>query len=165
MAAKFDIEEFVADFEENPSEEKIFGLKRIELFDFAKYNKISVTASMKKADLRAVIIEHLVDEEVLEQSVDRKSDDVGSIEAAIQLKKLELEIQLEQTKKVQLEIQLAQMKKSESASHSSDLSAKRFDPTKFIKLVPPFLEKEVDKYFAHFEKVADRLDWPKELRT
>ena len=24
------------------------------------------------------------------------------------------------------------------------------------------LEKEVDKYFAHFEKVADSLNWPKE---
>ena len=56
MAAKFDIGEFVADFEENPSEEKIFSLKRTELFDFAIYYKISVMASMKKADLRAVII-------------------------------------------------------------------------------------------------------------
>ena len=26
----------------------------------------------------------------------------------------------------------------------------------------PFQEKEVDKYFAHFEKVADSLNWPKE---
>ena len=25
-----------------------------------------------------------------------------------------------------------------------------------------FQEKEVDKYFAHFEKVADSLNWPKE---
>ena len=28
--------------------------------------------------------------------------------------------------------------------------------------MPPFQEKEVDKYFAHFEKVADSLNWPKE---
>ena len=26
----------------------------------------------------------------------------------------------------------------------------------------PFQEKEVDKYFAHFEKVADSLSWPKD---
>ena len=37
-----------------------------------------------------------------------------------------------------------------------------FDPARNIKLVPPFQEKEVDKYFAHFEKVADSLNWPKE---
>ena len=37
-----------------------------------------------------------------------------------------------------------------------------FDPGRNIRLVPPFQEKEVDKYFAHFEKVADSLNWPKE---
>ena len=37
-----------------------------------------------------------------------------------------------------------------------------FDPARNIRLVPPFQEKEVDKYFAHFEKVADSLNCPKE---
>ena len=40
-----------------------------------------------------------------------------------------------------------------------------FDATKHIRLVPPFLEKEVDKYFLHFEKVAENLKWPKEHWT
>jgi len=31
--------------------------------------------------------------------------------------------------------------------------------------VPIFREKEVDKYFQHFEKVADSLKWPKEYWT
>ena len=35
-----------------------------------------------------------------------------------------------------------------------------FDVTKHIRLVPPFQEK-VDKYFLHFEKVAENLKWPK----
>ena len=29
-----------------------------------------------------------------------------------------------------------------------------FDVTEHIRLIPPFQEKEVDKYFLHFEKVA-----------
>ena len=37
-----------------------------------------------------------------------------------------------------------------------------FDVTKHIRLVPPFQEKEVDKYILHFEKVAENLKWPKE---
>ena len=37
-----------------------------------------------------------------------------------------------------------------------------FDPARNIRLVAPFQEKEVDKYLAHFEKVADSLNWPKE---
>ena len=40
--------------------------------------------------------------------------------------------------------------------------ASAFDSAMNIRLVPPFQEKEVDKYFAHFEKVADSLNWPKE---
>ena len=40
-----------------------------------------------------------------------------------------------------------------------------FDVTKYIRLVPPFQEKEVDKYFLHFDKVAENLKWPKEHWT
>ena len=43
--------------------------------------------------------------------------------------------------------------------------SKVFDVTKHIRLVPPFQEKEVDKYFLHFEKVAENLKWPKEHWT
>ena len=32
-----------------------------------------------------------------------------------------------------------------------------FDVTQHIRLVPPFQEKEVEKYFLHFEKVAENL--------
>ena len=44
-------------------------------------------------------------------------------------------------------------------------SSKIFDVTKHIRLVPPFQEKEVDKYFLHFEKVAENLKWPREHWT
>ena len=33
-------------------------------------------------------------------------------------------------------------------------SKSEFDVTKNIRLVPKFQEKDVDKYFAHFEKIA-----------
>lgn len=29
--------------------------------------------------------------------------------------------------------------------------------------MPPFSEKDVDRYFAHFERVATTLKWPKEV--
>ena len=40
-----------------------------------------------------------------------------------------------------------------------------FDVTKHIRLVPPFQEKEVDRYFLHFENVAENLIWPKQHWT
>ena len=59
----------------------------------------------------------------------------------------------------ELEMQNMTVKRqpSDSGSH--------FDVTKHIRLVPPFQEKEVDKYFLHFEKVAENLKWPKEHWT
>jgi hypothetical protein len=41
-------------------------------------------------------------------------------------------------------------------------SDSKFDIAKNIRLVPPFKEAEIDKYFLLFEKVAQNLKWPKE---
>ena len=55
-----------------------------------------------------------------------------------------------------------ELKMASLGKHSPSDKASVFDPARNIRLVPPFQEKEVDKYFAHFEKVADSLSWPKE---
>ena len=47
--------------------------------------------------------------------------------------------------------------------HSPKDKSGAFDSARNIRLVPPFQEKEVDKYFALFEKVDDSLNWPKEI--
>ena len=46
--------------------------------------------------------------------------------------------------------------------HTPKDKSSAFDPARNSRLVPPFQEEEVDKYFAHFETVADSLNWPKE---
>ena len=66
------------------------------------------------------------------------------------MKKLELQNNFE-LKKLEIE---------SKASHAD--SESKFDVTKFIRLVPPFQEKDVDQYFLHFEKIAKSLKWPKE---
>ena len=157
MAGKFDVEEFVAFFEASPSESKLNALKRADLFDLAKYYNVSVIASMRKADLKAVLLEFFVDEGILEpQTVDQSQ---FSEEAAIRLKELELQIQIEQRKKAEVELGLAKLMKPTPQTNPI------FDPSKHIRLVPPFQDKEIDKYFAQFEKVADRLQWPSDMRT
>ena len=55
-----------------------------------------------------------------------------------------------------------ELKMASLGIHTPKDKASAFDPARNIRLVPPFQEKEVDKYFAHFEKVADSLNWPKE---
>ena len=53
----------------------------------------------------------------------------------------------------------------ENANQPKQKIEYNLDVTKHIGLVPPFQEKEVDKYFLHFEKVAENLNWPKEHWT
>lgn len=62
-------------------------------------------------------------------------------EREFRLKQQELELK-------KLEIQA----KADNPSGTSKSSV--FDFTKHIRMVPPFQEREVDKYFLHFEKVA-----------
>lgn len=42
------------------------------------------------------------------------------------------------------------------------VSVLSFDMAKRVRLVPPFCEQDITKYFAMFEKVAQSLSWPKE---
>ena len=44
-------------------------------------------------------------------------------------------------------------------AHEESIATK-FDVGKNVRLVPPFNESEVDKYFQHFERVAQNLRWP-----
>ena len=84
----------------------------------------------------------------------------------IEKEKLKFETE-EKERERQFQLKLKEIElhdKSKSKSLPLDTS-KTFDATKHIRLVPPFQEKEVDKYFLHFEKVAENLKWPKEHWT
>lgn len=48
-----------------------------------------------------------------------------------------------------------------SPDHASTVSA--FDISKYVKLVPPFREAEVYAYFVAFERIAGKLNWPKDM--
>ena len=79
----------------------------------------------------------------------------------------ELELKAEQEKALlEAEKEAAarehELKMASLGKQSPSDKASVFDPARNIRLVPPFQEKDVDKYFAHFEKVADSLNWPKE---
>lgn len=77
----------------------------------------------------------------------------------IKLRKLELEAQkIQSTKPTPLPRSSRPPSSSSEAGQQPD-----FDVGKYIKLVPPFRETEVDSYFVAFERVAAKLKWPKEM--
>ena len=82
----------------------------------------------------------------------------------LEIEKERLEIEKE---KLQFELKMKELElQGKSKSKSLPLATSMvFDVTKHIRLVPPFQEKEVDKYFLHFEKVAENLKWPREHWT
>lgn len=47
-------------------------------------------------------------------------------------------------------------------SHEAEAN-ENFDVSRYLKLVPPFRESEVDAYFVTFERIAVKLRWPKDV--
>ena len=68
-------------------------------------------------------------------------------------------------KETGFQLRMREIEMQERANQPKQKIEYNFDVTKHIRLVPPFQEKEVDKYFLHFEKVAENLNWPKEHWT
>ena len=90
---------------------------------------------------------------------------LAELKEACELRELELKAEQEKAL-LEAEKEAAarehELKMASLGKQSPSDKASAFDPARNIRLVPPFQEKEVDKYFAHFEKVADSLNWPKE---
>ena len=92
-------------------------------------------------------------------------------ERQIELKKMEMEekkMEMEREEKVKrmemeenerqrrFELEKLERGLGNKDKHIDD----RFVASREVRLVPPFDETEVDKYFQHFEKVAGSLKWP-----
>lgn len=50
-----------------------------------------------------------------------------------------------------------------SQTVQSAANSDQFDPSRFIRLVPPFRETEVDAYFTAIERVAGKFQWLKDM--
>ena len=71
----------------------------------------------------------------------------------------------EREKEREFQLRMREIEMQERANQPKQNIEYNFDVTKHIRLVPPFQVKVVDKYFLHFEKVAENLNWPKEHWT
>ncbi len=82
---------------------------------------------------------------------------------ALKLKELELQIKQQEHKNRLLhlrELELLRVTKQEEREEGaqtvqsvSAVNSDQFDPSRYIQLVPPFRETEVDAYFTTFERV------------
>uniref|UniRef100_A0A8C5E215 SCAN box domain-containing protein n=1 Tax=Gouania willdenowi TaxID=441366 RepID=A0A8C5E215_GOUWI len=123
-----------------------------------------VTVSMVKSEL----LEELVERGVLPaSSLPAEGPRLSSSEDSVRLKELEVELQRLSLEKVKVE-QEAQIRLRElelAVLQQQPQRERAFDVSKNIRLVPQFNEKDVDKYFTLFERVAMSLRWPREAWT
>ena len=188
----FDLQAFIT----APSQELLNLAKKSDLLDIAAhYELTSVNKSMLKQEIKDILVQFLVDQEILDSSalslviVTQTGLQMRELEIQkqIELEKLRLEqekFKIEQERQMQIEREKLKFDSEEKERERQyNLRMKElemqnktvkpqpldfgvhFDVTKHIRLVPPFQEKEVDKYFLHFEKVAENLKWPKEHWT
>src|SRR4029434_8502616 len=71
----------------------------------------------------------------------------------------------ERERERQFELQKFELELAAKCTQPSPSLAPSFDITKHVRLVPPISEREVDRYFPYFERVATTLKWPKETWT
>lgn len=84
----------------------------------------------------------------------------------IREKELDKEMEVLRIKACENELELKRLElraKQENFDLTSPTGS--FDVSKNIKLVPPFIEKYVEKYFLYFQNVVTTLKWPKEAWT
>jgi len=114
--------------------------------------KLNHQLAMRKMELE---IEREREERTLELEKEREERTLQlekeSEERAFQIRKLELE--------------LASKTAEGSQANVVPTGESVFDVQRNMRLVPPFSEKEVDKYFYHFERVALSMKWPKSFWT
>ena len=190
------------EFVQSSSMEVLETFKKDMLTQIAQELQLEVKRSTRKHELKRLIVEQLVDEDVLPDSClevykplpmePSGQYEIRRLEIERELRLKELETQaLAQQRKEELEAQQrkeeleAQQRKEELEAQkyekelelkheremkALELNARRiaheesiatkFDLGKNVRLVPPFNESEVDKYFQHFERVAQNLKWP-----
>ena len=73
--------------------------------------------------------------------------------------------QAERERERQFELKIFELELAAKCTQPSPSIAPSFDITKHVRMVPPFSEREVDRYFPYFERVATTLKWPKETWT
>ena len=188
----FVLQDVINEIEETRSLEPLKKLKKENLIKVAAHYGITPAIGATKSHILDLIKEHCVENNIIDEVEEKPIAETAEIvKLKLDFEREERRLAREAEKAAReeaRELRLAELKEArelrelelkaeadkEAAArehelkmaglgiHSPKDKASAFDPARNIRLVPPFQEKEVDKYFAHFEKVADSLNWPKE---
>ncbi|KAL5022408.1 hypothetical protein ScPMuIL_001563, partial [Solemya velum] len=118
---------------------------------------------LKEKEIERELKEKQIERELKEKQIERELKE-KQIEIQLKEKEIEMKIQAETEIRIK-ELELASQDNSSYPTFRGLQGNRGFDVSRNIRLVPPFQEKEVDKYFLHFEKIADSMEWPEDKLT
>jgi len=124
--------------------QNVFELKKLEM-------ELQLKEKLEMERLLGEAKEREKQREIAEKKLENEREERESRER-LEIEKLRMENEL---KMKELELKAKHPEVQFQGSRPSG-----FDASRHVRLVPPFSEKEVDKYFLHFEKVAKSLGWP-----
>lgn len=161
------------EFVKEPSTELFLRLSKEQLLNLAATYEVEIMSAEKrtKDTIRAVLQAALINKGIL--PVEKQSPvSTETLQLQVRLRELsikekEMEYDRErmqaQVHEHELEHRLA-LRKLEIEAQREGVTPSdphSFDVTRHIRLVPPFVERDVEKYFPHFERVATNLNCPK----
>ena len=160
----------IENFLKEPSMEKLERLRKSERVKIGEKFELNVQNTMRKHELVRKIAEHMVDENVFEEAAleELPTEIIRMTPEQIELEKIKIQAQMElQRNKMELEKakiqQETRLREVDLAISRREGSHDSFEVTKQARLVPKFEEANVDEYFAHFERTALNLGWPREF--
>ncbi len=178
-----------------PEPKDFGGLKRTELDKVAVAFGVTIKRGDKKREVQRLIIEHCIenydwDPDVLDAYPDldahikaqKEERDFQREERDFQREKMNFERISQAAAKAEADEAESRAKAARDEAekqrvHEKGLidlkdQARRkasadapFDPCRYIRMVPQFSEKDIDKYFDHFEKIAISMEWKKNQWT
>ena len=161
--------DIIENFLEEPSMEKLGRLRKSEIMKIGEKLELNVQTSMRKYEVVRKITEHMVDENVFEETglEELPREIIKMTPEQIELEKVRIQARM-QLERNRMELEKARIEQ-QTRLREVDLGRRgccgshdSFEVTKQARLVPQFEEAYVDEYFAHFERTALNLGWPRE---
>lgn len=183
----------VGSFMSKPTIQQFDAFRKKDLIQIAEILKVSVVSSAPKQVVKAEVYAKLVEQgflsadgeieksvcETAETDLTSQSDPLLLLkvkEVELQIKRQEHENRMLHLRELEMVHKEKERERAFTASpsvvtpvHASmpspiqPAAVNLFDPSKYIKLVPPFRESEADAYFIAFERIAAKLNWPKDM--
>ena len=166
----FSIEEFVW----NPFTHKF--IKKLQLIEFGTHYKLEVDASMKKGEVKRLLVEFLIDEKIIPEYEENSGVTPLSNKNELELRRLELQDK-EKERKAQLKLKELELREKEL---SVQLRLKELEtPASHSPVVRPASETKLtsanrfvlSRHFRRWrlinvsEKIATSLEWPRDVWT